>query len=114
MLVTFIQDRAPACKIHLLTWQLSNRRVYDLIQNCNFQSGSTMGSGLVSSHDGHPAHQYNQVFDSVSIQGSHNKEDYSELCQFLLSKTAAISFLSCQIDFKKVSIPETLDKLRAL
>jgi hypothetical protein len=73
-----------------------------------------MGSGLVSSHDGHPAHQYNQVFDSVSIQGSHNKEDYSELCQFLLSKTAAISFLSCQIDFKKVSIPETLDKLRAL
>jgi hypothetical protein len=31
MLVTLIQDRAPACKIHLLTWQLSNRRVYDLI-----------------------------------------------------------------------------------
>lgn len=54
------------------------------------------------------------LFDSVTIQGSMNKEDYSDLCQFLVNKTAAISLLSCQVDFKKIQFEESLDKVKAL
>ena len=43
-----------------------------------------------------------------------NKEDYSDLCSYLINKTATISFLSCQVDFKKIAFQENLDKLRAI
>ena len=43
-----------------------------------------------------------------------NKEDYTDLCSYLINKTAAISFLSCQIDFRKITFQENLDKLRAI
>ena len=61
-----------------------------------------------------PTASYAPLFDSVALQGSFNKEDYSDLCALLINKTSAISFLSCQIDFKKFSIAENLDKLRAI
>ena len=54
------------------------------------------------------------IFDSVTLQGSMNKEDYSDLCSYLINKTSAISFLSCQVDFKKIQFAENLDKLRAI
>ena len=46
---------------------------------------------------------YQPMFDSVSLQGSMNKEDYSDLCSYLINKTATISFLSCLVDFKKIA-----------
>ncbi len=61
-----------------------------------------------------PTANYAPLFDSVTLQGSVTKEDYSDLCSFLINKTSAISFLSCQIDFKKITIQENLDKLRAI
>lgn len=42
------------------------------------------------------------------------KEDYTELCSMLLTKTAAISFLSCQVDFKRINITENLEQIRSL
>jgi len=42
------------------------------------------------------------------------KEDYSDLCSYLINKTAAISFLSCTVDFTKIQIQENLDKLQAI
>lgn len=32
------------------------------------------------------------------------KEDYSDLCSYLINKTTAISFLSCLVDFSKIEI----------
>ena len=61
-----------------------------------------------------PSPSYAPLFDSVSLQGSISKEDYSDLCSYLINKTAAISFLSCQVDFKKIQFQENLDKLRAI
>lgn len=61
-----------------------------------------------------PSGNYAPLFDSVSLQGSINKEDYTDLCSYLINKTAAISFLSCQIDFRKITFQENLDKLRAI
>ena len=61
-----------------------------------------------------PASRDGVLFDSVTMQGTMNKEDYSDLCSFLINKTTAISFLSCQIDFKKIAFQENLDKLRAI
>jgi len=58
--------------------------------------------------------QYHPLFDSVTLQGCCTKEDYTELCSFLINKTAAISFLSCQVDFRKITLPENLDKLEAI
>ena len=43
-----------------------------------------------------------------------SKEDYSDLCSYLINKTSALSILSCQIDFKKITIQENLDKLKAI
>jgi len=43
-----------------------------------------------------------------------SKEDYTDLCSYLINKTAAISFLSCQVDFKKIQFQENLDKLNAI
>ena len=43
-----------------------------------------------------------------------NKEDYTDLCAFLISKAAAISFLSCSVDFRKINITENLDKIRSV
>ena len=61
-----------------------------------------------------PSTNYTPLFDSVSLQGSVTKEDYSDLCSFLINRTAAISLLSCQVDFKKITFAENLDKLRAI
>ena len=61
-----------------------------------------------------PTSNYQPMFDSVSLQGSMNKEDYSDLCSYLINKTATISFLSCLVDFKKIAFQENLDKLRAI
>lgn len=57
---------------------------------------------------------YQPTFDSVCLQGSICKEDYSDLCSFLIDKTVTISFLSCLADFKKIAFQENLDKLRAI
>jgi len=54
------------------------------------------------------------TFDSVTLQGTTDKEDLTELCSLLLTKTAGISFLSCQIDFKRITIAENLDRIRAV
>ena len=43
-----------------------------------------------------------------------NKEDYTDLCAFLINKAAAISFLSCSVDFRKINITENLDKIRSV
>lgn len=61
-----------------------------------------------------PQANYAPQFDSITLQGSVTKEDYSDLCFFLINRTSAISFLSCQIDFKKITFQENLDKLRAI
>ena len=112
MLVQFIQSKAPYVKIHLVLWQLSARRVVDFRQCCNFQQQSPqMGVSLVGSTAGVcdslsnivPTGNYSPLFDSVSLQGSMNKEDYSDLCSYLINKTATISFLSCSVDFKKIA-----------
>ena len=47
---------------------------------------------------------YTTLFDSISLQGSMTKEDYSDLCSYLINKTTAISFLSCLVDFSKIEI----------
>lgn len=42
------------------------------------------------------------------------KEDLTELCSILLAKTTAISFLSCQVDFKRINITECLEVIRSI
>jgi len=74
---------------------------------------SSIGAGLVNNGESVSGRE-GVLFDTVSLQGSISKEDYTDLCSYLINKTAAISFLSCQIDFKKISFQENLDKLRAI
>jgi len=55
------------------------------------------------------------VFETVALQGSLGKEDYSDLCSQLINKSKAISFLSCLVDFKKMTFQEGgLDKIGAI
>ena len=42
------------------------------------------------------------------------KEDLTELCSLLLVKTKAISFLSCQVDFRRINITEQLEMLKSV
>ena len=54
------------------------------------------------------------IFDAISLQGTMHKEDYSDLCSQLIDKVASISFLSCQVDFNRTLLPESLDKLTVM
>jgi hypothetical protein len=117
MLVSFIQEKSPSTKIHLVLWQISLRRIAELKQhffftNLMFSQDPRTPKKQTDSEQLHPPAQ--ATFETVTLQGTMEKEDLTELCSILLAKTTAISFLSCQVDFKRINITESLDMIRSI
>lgn len=108
LLVSYIQDKAPHVKIHLLLWQISLKRVTELKQHFTFTLPLFVDSRETKSSD------TPTVFETITLQGTMEKEDLTELCSMLLTKTQAISFLSCQVDFKRINISENLEAIKSL
>jgi hypothetical protein len=59
----------------------------------------SMNSGNEFARGGSPSKKIETThlatFETVTLQGSMDKEDLTELCALLLTKTSNISFLSC-------------------
>lgn len=49
LLVQSISEQNNYCKIHLVLWQLSTRRIMDFRQNCNFLQPQQHSSGMLKS-----------------------------------------------------------------
>jgi hypothetical protein len=105
MLVQFIYSNAPSVRLHLLMWQISLRRVPELKPHFVFP--------IFSQSIRTPA-QMSSIFETITLQGSLEKEDLTEMCSMFLTKTQAIAFLSCQIDFKRINITENLEAIQSI
>ena len=114
MLVSFIQDKEPTTRIHLVLWQVSLRRIGELKQHFYFANLIGNGGSNDVCRSPRKEDQPSPTFETVTLQGTMEKEDLTELCSILLAKTTAISFLSCQIDFKRINITESLEMIRSI
>jgi len=88
--------------MHLILWQITPRRVPELKQYCFFSNvmiSMNSGNGNEFARNGSPSKKietnHMATFETVTLQGTMDKEDLTELCALLLTKTSNISFLSC-------------------
>jgi hypothetical protein len=52
------------------------------------------------------------LFQSVTFQGSCVKEDFTEVVFLFVDKTVGMNFDSCQVDFNRIVISQSLDSIR--